>query len=144
MHLLGNHPRIFGCLYRLWYINFTVDCIIYILSSESVVVFNDRHKCCFLACWDIFFSWQTSFFTIGPRKRDKSCESTANFDVFSPLFANVAGEFKRLLLYWSWDKYLYTALYGFIAPPRPSPPHSCVLVIVGSHTDWNVCMYHNI
>lgn len=25
-----------------------------------------------------------------------------------------------------------------------SLPHSCVLVIVGSHTDGNVCMYHNI
>lgn len=60
---------------------------------------------------------------------------------FWALFLNLVGESIKLLLYWSWDKYLSTALYGFITPP---PPPSCVLVIVGSHTDWNVCMYHNI
>lgn len=44
-----------------------------------------------------YFREQPSFFNfISPRKKVKSCESTASY-VFS-FAANVAGEFKRLLL----------------------------------------------
>lgn len=50
---------------------------------------------------------------------NKSCESTLYFFDALLLFDNVGGEILMLLLYWSWDKYLYTALYGFIAPSLP-------------------------
>lgn len=96
------------------------------MSKEIVMVGND-------ACNN-----PRAFFSATIVSHFKSCESKFS-GFFWTLVLNLVGESIKLLLYWSWDKYLSTALYGFITPPP-----SYVLVIVGSHTDRNVCMYHNI